>query len=48
MLDSGAAGVSTAGQPQFIVLQRLDSRVQLNTLTARAHKIRFSKGTTIS
>ena len=44
MSDSGAAGVSTAGEPQTIALQRLDSIVQLNTSTAGQHTIRFGKG----
>jgi hypothetical protein len=48
MLDSGAAGVSTAGNPQFLVLQKLDPTVQLDTSTAGAHKIQFGKGTALS
>ena len=43
MSDSGAAEVSTAGEPQTIALQRLDSTVQLNTSTAEQHTIRFDK-----
>ena len=46
--DSGAAGVSTAGNPQFLALQKLDPRVQLDTSTAGDHKIRFGKGTAFS
>ncbi|RKF77456.1 integrase and RNaseH domain-containing protein [Golovinomyces cichoracearum] len=34
MPDSGAAGVSTAGEPQFIALQKIDPTVQLDTSTA--------------
>jgi hypothetical protein len=48
MPDSGAAGVSTAGNRQFLVLQKLDPTVQLNTSTAGAHKIQFGKGTALS
>jgi hypothetical protein len=48
MPDSGAAGVSTAGNPQFLALQKLDPTVQLNTSIARAHKIQFGKGTALS
>jgi hypothetical protein len=39
MPDSGAAGVLTARNPQFLILQKLDPIVQLDTLIARAHKI---------
>ena len=48
MSDSGAAGVSTAGQSQFQALKRLDTSVRLDTTTAGAHKIRFGKGTALS
>jgi len=48
MPDSGAAGVSTAGNSQFLALQKLDPRVQLDTSTAGDHKIRFGKGTALS
>lgn len=44
MPDSGAAGVSTAGQPQFLALQKLDPRLQIDTTTAGRHKVRFGKG----
>jgi hypothetical protein len=37
--DSRAAGVSTAGQPQFTVLQKLDPSLQINSTTAGQHKI---------
>jgi hypothetical protein len=39
--DTGAAGVSTAGENQVIALQRVDSSVTLNTSTAGGHRIRF-------
>jgi hypothetical protein len=48
MPDSGAAGVSTAGQLQFIALQKLDPVLQINTTTAGQHKIRFGKGEALS
>ncbi|KAF8854920.1 hypothetical protein BDZ45DRAFT_627121 [Acephala macrosclerotiorum] len=48
MPDSGAAGVSTAGQLQFMALRKINASVQLDTATAGAHKIRFSKGTAVS
>jgi hypothetical protein len=48
MSDSGTAGVLIAGNPQFLTLQKLDPTVQLDTLTAGAHKIRFGKGTALS
>jgi hypothetical protein len=48
MPDSGAAGVSTAGNPQFLALQKLDQRVQLDTTSAGSHYIRFGKGNAYS
>jgi len=44
MPDTGAAGVSTAGQLQFQALQKIDPRVQLDTSTAGVHGIVFGKG----
>lgn len=44
MPDTGAAGISTAGRPQFVALQKLDRSIQLNTSTAGAHKVRFGIG----
>src|SRR5579862_9447689 len=41
MPDTGAAGVSTAGEKQYKALQKKDPTVQLDTTTARRHKIRF-------
>ena len=46
--DTGAAGVSTAGEQQFNVLQRLDSSVQLDNSTTGQQRIRFGKGEAIS
>ncbi|KIM93291.1 hypothetical protein OIDMADRAFT_138097 [Oidiodendron maius Zn] len=48
MPDSGAAGVSTAGEPQFRALQRIDPTIQLDTTTAGLHRIKFGKGEAIS
>jgi hypothetical protein len=48
MLDSSIAGVLTAGNPQFLILQKLNPIVQLDTLIAGAHKIWFRKGTALS
>jgi len=44
MPDTGAAGVSTAGKPQFLALQRLDPRVQLDVSSTGAHTVKFGKG----
>ena len=48
MPDTGAAGVSTAGEPQFRALQRIDESVQLDTSTAGHQTIRFGKGSAVS
>ena len=48
MPDSGAAGVSTAGESQASALQRLDPTIRLDTSTAGQYKIRFGKGTATS
>ncbi|KAI0991702.1 hypothetical protein K3495_g16485, partial [Podosphaera aphanis] len=48
MPDSGAAGVSTAGHPQFQALQKLMPSLQLDRSTAGEHNIRFGKGNAIS
>ena len=39
--DTGAAGVSTAGENQFIALRKKNPSVTLNTSTAGEHHIRF-------
>jgi hypothetical protein len=44
MLDTGAAGVSTAGRLQYLALQKLDPTVKLDTSNEGAHSIRFGKG----
>jgi hypothetical protein len=43
MLDTGAAGVFTAGISQVLALQKLDPIVVINKSTAGKHKICFSK-----
>ena len=48
MPDTGAAGVSTAGEPQVRALQQLDTSIQIDQSTAGQHTIRFGKGTAIS
>jgi hypothetical protein len=47
MPDSGAAGISLAGEPQVQALQKKDPIIQLNTLAAGSNTIRFGKGTAI-
>ena len=48
MPDTGAAGVSTAGELQSIALQQLDPSIHLDTSTAGQHRIRFGKGEAVS
>jgi hypothetical protein len=43
MPDSGTAGVSTAGEPQFLALRKLLPILKLDTTTAGKHKIKFRK-----
>jgi hypothetical protein len=45
MLDSGAASISSAGEPQVQALQKKNPTIQLNTLAAGSNTIRFGKGT---
>jgi hypothetical protein len=45
MPDSGAASISTAGEPQVLALQKQDSTVTVDCTTAGDHTIRFGKGT---
>ena len=45
MLDSRAAGISSAGEPQVQVLQKKDPTIQLDTSAAESNIIRFGKGT---
>ena len=44
MLDTGAVGVSTIREPQYIALRKIDKTVQINPFRASEHKIRFGKG----
>lgn len=48
MPDAGAAGVSTARHQQVLVLQKIDSRVEIDTSTAGNHKSAFEKSKTSS
>ncbi len=45
MPDSGAAGISSAGEQQVLALQRKDSNIQIDTTAAGSNTIRFGKGT---
>jgi hypothetical protein len=45
MPDSGAAGISSAGEPQVQALQKKDPTIQLDTSAAGSNTIRFGKGT---
>jgi hypothetical protein len=45
MLDSGAAGISSAGEPQVQALQKRDPTIQLDMSAAGSNTIRFGKGT---
>ena len=43
MPDTGASGVSTAGYPQYLALQKLRPEIQLDK-TTRGREIKFGKG----
>jgi hypothetical protein len=45
MPDSGAAGISSAGEPQVQALQKKNPTIQLDTAAAGSNTIRFGKGT---
>ncbi len=47
MPNSGAAGVLTAGKPQFEALKKLFPLIKLDTAIAGQHKIKFGKGEAI-
>ena len=44
MPDSRAAKISSVEEPQVLTLQKRDSSIQIDTLTARDNNIRFGKG----
>jgi hypothetical protein len=44
MPDTRASGVSSAREPQFKALSKINSKIQLDLSRAREHKIRFGKG----
>jgi hypothetical protein len=48
MPDTGAAGISTAGEPQLQALQKTNASLRLDRTTAGDHRIRFGKGSTIA
>jgi len=48
MPDSGAAGISTAGEPQIQALQKQLPQLKIDRTTAGDNTIRFGKGTTMS
>ena len=48
MPNSGAAGVSMAGKPQVLALQRLDLTIKLDTIAISLHTIWFRKGEIVS
>jgi hypothetical protein len=43
MPNTKASGVSSAGEPQFKALRKINLKVQLDMLRAKEHKIRFGK-----
>jgi hypothetical protein len=45
MLDSEAAGISLAGEPQVQALQKRDLTIQPDMSAAGSNTIRFGKGT---
>ncbi len=48
MPDSGVAGVSIVGEPQFKALKKLFLSIKLDTAIAGQYKIKFGKGEAIS
>jgi hypothetical protein len=48
MINIGASQHSTAGYGQFLVLQRLDTNIQLNTATQGIVNVQFRIGSTSS
>lgn len=44
MPDTGASGVSTAGEPQVQALQKINDQVQIDTTRAGEHNIKFGIG----
>jgi hypothetical protein len=48
MPDTGAAGVSTAGEGQVTALQKMDPTIRIDTRKAGKHTIRFGKGKAVS
>ena len=48
MPDTGAAGISTAEEPQLQALQRTNTSLRLDRTVTRDHRIRFKKGSIIT
>jgi hypothetical protein len=48
MPNTKAAGISIAGEPQFLALQKQDLLISLDRTTAGDNQIRFSKGTAVA
>ena len=48
MPDTGAAGISTAGEPQLQALQRTNASLRLDRTVTRDYWIRFRKGSIIA
>ena len=48
MPDTRAVGISTAGEPQFLALQKQDPSISLDRTTAGDNQIRFGKGTAVA
>jgi hypothetical protein len=48
MPNTGAAGISTAGEPQFLALQKQDLLISLDCTTVGDNQIWFSKGTAVA
>ena len=48
MPDTGASGISTAGEPQLQALQKINALIRLDQTTAGEQQIRFGKGSTVA
>jgi hypothetical protein len=48
MPNTGAVGISTAGEPQFLALQKQDLLISLDRTTAGDNQIWFGKGTAVA
>jgi hypothetical protein len=48
MLDTGAFGVSIAGKPQVIALQKYDLLIKIDTSITGLYQIKFGAGEAVS